>query len=742
MIAAALLAALLAGVPQAAKMHGIVTDAKSTTPIADAQVAIVELSRTIRTTADGRFEFRELKPGSYTVTISTIGYIFVRRHVEVTAGTDVSLAVPLAEGTGTYAETVNVSAETTTPPSLGGATQIDLGSAGLSDLRGVAADDPMRAMQALPGVATGDDFQAEFSVRGSAFRHVGVVIDGTATPMLLHAVRGADDTGSIAMINTDILSHGTLLAGTHPQRHGDWLGATLEFDVREGTRDRLALRAAVSGTSASTVVEGPLGPGKRGSWLFSARKSYIDWLIRKVEPGIDSTLGFVDGTAKLVYDVTRRNQFQLLALGGQAVYKELQASAANGLLRAQSNTGLVSAMWRTTGKRWVLSERVSFVGSDFHNRGVFVQELARGYNQALIARVDFSTTLGGGWSIDAGGRRERYRMNQILRDFVTFAGGTQIRVRSQREVTAATTQLGGWAQVGKRTAAYGFSAGLRVAGRTLATGAGVSPWVLAERRVGTLTFRASAGGSTQFFDPALVLANDAIIRPEHARSFDLGAAHQLTRTIQWQVTVFSRQESQVLRTVGENRVDPVRHVRIVESVFPLFSGSIDGSARGVDVVLQRRAPSGLTGWIGYTWAHTEHRDTTTGETFDADFDQRHTLNVFALQRLSYRLTFSAKLRVGSNFPLVGYFEKRPDGIWLAEDRNRVRLPVYARLDLRANRTFTFHRSRLTLFVEVMNALGRRNVGQSDGAIRPSLEAVGYGERLIPFVPSAGFLIEF
>ena len=59
-----------------------------------------------------------------------------------------------------------------------------------------------------------------------------------------------------------------------------------------------------------------------------------------------------------------------------------------------------------------------------------------------------------------------------------------------------------------------------------------------------------------------------------------------------------------------------------------------------------------------------------------------------------------------------------------------------------NRTFTFSRARLTVFVELMNALGRENIGQADGSIRPNFEAVGYGDKLIPFVPSAGFLIEF
>jgi len=742
MLAALLLAALLAPAgQQTLTLRGTVVDAKTSTPVPDAQVTLVEPALTTRTGADGKFEFRDVTPGGYTLTVSTIGYIFVRRHTDVSAKATLDLTIPLAEGTGTYQETVTVAAERSTPPNLGVSSQIELGSAALSDLRGVATDDPMRAMQALPGVTTGDDFQAEFSVRGSAFRHVGVVLDGTATPLLMHAVRGADDTGSIAMINTDTLSRGTLLAGAHPQREGDWLGATLEFDVRDGTRDRVIVRAAVSGTSTSAVVEGPLGAGRRGSWLVSARKSYLDWLIRKIDPEVDSTIGFHDGSGKLVYDVTPRQQVQFFVLGGTANYREVQTGTANGLEHAKSTTGLMSQQWRYTGQGWVLSERVSFVGSDFTNHGVLGQELARGYTQALIARVDFMTSVHG-WTVEGGARGERYRMNQILRDFQTFANNTQVRVRNSREVTDKTTALDGWGQVSRRTSKTGVSAGLRVATRTLATGAGVSPWILLERQISRTILRASAGGSAQFFDPSMVLVANQIIRPERAFSIDVGAVRPISSSVSLTVTAFHRSEQDMLRPAGEDRLDPVRHVRIPESVFPIYSASVEGTSRGVDLVLMRRATSGLTGWIGYTWAHTRQHDTLTGESFDADMDQRHTLNIFALQKLSYRMTVGAKLRIGSNTPLVGYFTEQDGTVYLGTTRNDVRLPRYTRLDLRVNRTFTFDRRRMTLFVELMNATGYDNIGQHHGVIRPNFEAFGWAEKLIPFVPSAGILIEF
>jgi hypothetical protein len=590
-------------------------------------------------------------------------------------------------------------------------------------------------------VTTGDDFNAEFSVRGSAFRHVGVVVDGTPTPVLMHTVRGEENTGSIAMINTDVLSGASLLAGAQPPRHGYWLGPTLEFDVRDGSRDRYGVRAAVSGTSASTVLEGPLGTSKRGSWLVSIRKSYLDWLIRKVEPDVDSTIGFVDGIAKAIFDLTSRQQAQFLILGGRSTYREEQAARSNGLLRGTASSGLMSASWRYARTPWVLSTRASFVGSDFRNFGAVGQELGRGYTQSVTVRADVTAAPGRGWTLETGGRHEQYRLNHVLQEFGP-AGGGGVRLRDARDVTARTRQLAGWAQVSRRSDAGGIALGVSGVSRTLADRGAVLPWILAERVAGRATFRGSAGSSAQFPDPVF-LDGPVSIRPERAWSVDAGAAYRVTDATHVQITAFHRAESDIIRNVGEARLANDGQTRVLESTFPVFRQSLDGTARGVDLIVRHWSTAGVNGWMGYTWAHTRHRDATTGEEFDGDFDQRHTLNAFVQVRLSHRMMAGAKLRVGSNFPIAGYLEMREnDTLWLSSLRNQVRLPTYARLDLRGSRTFTMGRGRLTLFVEIMNALGRRNIGQADGTIRPNLQAAGYVEKLIPFVPSAGMLIEF
>ena len=73
-------------------------------------------------------------------------------------------------------------------------------------------------------------------------------------------------------------------------------------------------------------------------------------------------------------------------------------------------------------------------------------------------------------------------------------------------------------------------------------------------------------------------------------------------------------------------------------------------------------------------------------------------------RFSHRFSVSGKYRAGSNFPIPGYYTRRGDAYFVSEQRNALRLPSYARLDLRANRTFDWSRKRLTLFAEVINVL--------------------------------------
>ena len=63
--------------------------------------------------------------------------------------------------------------------------------------------------------------------------------------------------------------------------------------------------------------------------------------------------------------------------------------------------------------------------------------------------------------------------------------------------------------------------------------------------------------------------------------------------------------------------------------------------------------------------------------------------------------------------------------------------------MRASRTFRAAGRRMTLFVDVVNVLNRTNTGLANGVIRPDTgEAIGFTERLLPRLPTAGLTVEF
>jgi hypothetical protein len=204
---------------------------------------------------------------------------------------------------------------------------------------------------------------------------------------------------------------------------------------------------------------------------------------------------------------------------------------------------------------------------------------------------------------------------------------------------------------------------------------------------------------------------------------------------------YHRDEKDDLRAVNAD----IRLVggRLVLPTNPHWANQLSGNSNGVEIVLERRAANGLNGWLSYAWSDSQLTDQLSGETFAADFDQRHTVNSYIAYRWGGRTSLSARMRYGSNFPIAGYIGADANGYVVSEQRNGLRMPDYARLDLRADRAFTYRKSRLTLFIEVVNATNRDNYRPNSPGINITTRRVfDPFETTFPLLPVAGVLIEF
>jgi hypothetical protein len=742
---------------QSTPTSGVVVDARTGQPLPGVVVRVEDTAIEAVTTADGTFTL-EMREGAYVLSFSLVGFALARHSITVTTGAAApDLRVVLSEGAGAFSEEVTVIGRASAPAdeAPGGAA---LHGRDLQALRGVVMDDPLRALQQLPSASATNDFYSEFAVRGLEFRYANLTVDGIPSRYLMHSVHGVPDGGSIAMLNSDAVDSMSLLPGSYAQRFGRRLGAQVDVTTREGNRERRRVRAGLSGTSASLVAEGPLANG-RGTWLLSARRSYLDLILNRIEADNSFGFGFYDTQAKLVWDATPRHQLQAMLIAGRSKFEEsTEDLVANDEARVTGRSWLTGLAWRYTPNRSaVVTQRVFTTGLFYDTINPSGEALNRSRSTDFGWRGTATFTLPGGHQIDAGG------------DLLTLAGRHDV----QRSVNNSPTllPLDRYHERAHTASAYGqvalklwpaltLTPGVRADFWGLTNASTASPWMQADLKLtpGT-TLRAGGGRYRQFPDFEQVHGlngGGTSLRPETADHLDLSVIRSLPGSSSVQVTGFGRRERDMLWTPGrEPRRLADGAIAIGRGDAPFVNG-LDGRASGVELVVRRDAPRGIAGWVGYAYTRHRYTDTATGDRFWADVDQRHALSTFAYFRLSNRSTLGTKFRYGSNYPRTGYFAELPPAqlppplfggnpplfLTLSGQRNALRLPAYARADVRYDRTYQWDARRVTLFIEVANVTNRHNLRNTPYAIDRNGRVFDGTDGLLPILPSAGFVVEF
>jgi transposase-like protein len=278
-----------------------------------------------------------------------------------------------------------------------------------------------------------------------------------------------------------------------------------------------------------------------------------------------------------------------------------------------------------------------------------------------------------------------------------------------------------------------FAPGARVSSATLAHRTALSRWISSAFVAGGgLTLGASAAIVEAPPQVEQLFAGDGNpeLAPEHEALVDVSVEQRLQGSLRWKATLFQRTERDFLREPDASALNR-------------FENRLAGTARGLELLVERSNTRALSGWIAYSFGKARQTDAESGERFWADFDRRHGVSAAAVGRLPHRTTVTIDFKGGTGFPVPGSFEIRDGGLFASGSRNEVRLPSYARLDVRASRTMQYAGRRIMLFAEVLNVLNRRNLGVTDGTIAPATgAAVGFVRALFPRTPSAGVLIEF
>jgi hypothetical protein len=552
------------------------------------------------------------------------------------------------------------------------------------------------------------------------------------------------------MINSDTVDSITLTNGSYPQRFGDRTGAWMDITVREGSRDRTEARGSISMTTSSFVIGGPLGSSRKGSYLASARINYIDKLLRALDT-TSSAFRFFDTQGKVVYDVAPAHQLQVAWLWGRMTlnneHERPEADPADDRFSV-NRTGLITAALRSTfNSRWMLSQRVAGVQNRYSADGFFDNELFQGSQRELSYRADVTFAQSDTSTIDFGGQIHNIHREHQDRGFYwpdasrqtvemwrddPYAGG------SWRYGAFSMLRLGPWGS-------WTVNPGVRFDRFTLTEQNTVSPWIsVAWRPSSEWEAVFGTGIYNQFPTLAQVLgpAGRQNLKATRAWHTDVRVSHQLNDTTSFAVAVYNREERNGFRL--RNSEFQIRNGRLlwVPTAEQWFANALDGYSRGFELKVNAGNPNGLSGWLSYSLSYTKYKDALRDEEFWGAYDQRHTINAFGQYRWSPVTSVSVRFRYGSNYPLVGYFEDRDGDLYIGTFRNDLRVPVYSRLDVRANRSFDMTYGRLTLFAEVINVLNHENVRQDFQGFNADLRYNEPFEELFGIVPTVGVLFEF
>jgi hypothetical protein len=315
------------------------------------------------------------------------------------------------------------------------------------------------------------------------------------------------------------------------------------------------------------------------------------------------------------------------------------------------------------------------------------------------------------------------------------------------------------------------------------------------------TLRAALGRYTQSpgyeklvqSDYVLDLTGSAVsrLRSEEALQASLGL-ERTAGTLTLRAEAYYRRSSNGL--IGRLETDAERLTRLAPYDFPVALASsvpVDpiitstpvndgrGRAYGFDLFASRMAAplsARLRGWVSYTWGRAERE--SYGRVYPFEYDRRHAFSAVASYRLTDRWELATTTRLASGFPRTPPIGLRvaaepdtldrdrdgnltelvpardPNGLLVyavnyggVPNLNTGRLPLFARVDVRATWRPRGARGRWEFYAEVINVLDRQNAG----ALDPRLEYDPAGDRPrlveqrdqnIPRLPTLGLRVRF
>jgi hypothetical protein len=293
---------------------GKVYDAKTNEPLIGVNIVVNELPGFGATSdINGSFNI-PVESGSYSITASFMGYqTVVKTDVIVKSGSEAKVTIRMTE-VAVELQQITIKADYFDKAvKENDLSTVILGAEEIRRSPG-SAQDFQRILQGMAGVSFSNDQSNELLVRGGSANENLTVFDNMEIHSTNHYPNEYNSGGPINMINVDLIEDIQFSTGGFISKYGDKLSSVMNITTREGTRNNLFnANMNLSMAGAGGVFEGRIDGG-RGSWIVSARKSYLDLI--KGAVGLTAVPKYYDVQWKAAYDITNKHKISWSGIYG------------------------------------------------------------------------------------------------------------------------------------------------------------------------------------------------------------------------------------------------------------------------------------------------------------------------------------------------------------------------------------------------------------------------------------------
>jgi hypothetical protein len=176
--------------------------------------------------------------------------------------------------------------------------------------------DIIQSIQLLPGVSTVGEGTSGFNVRGGSVGQNLILMDEVPVFNSSHLM------GFFSIFNPDAVRDIRLYKGGIPARYGGRISSIMDIRMKEGNSKQFTLQGGIGTIFSRIAIEAPIVKDKF-SFIFSARRSYIDVLAKPIVDELDeeTKFYFYDLTLNSRYDFNENNKIYLSAYLGRDVFK-------------------------------------------------------------------------------------------------------------------------------------------------------------------------------------------------------------------------------------------------------------------------------------------------------------------------------------------------------------------------------------------------------------------------------------